>query len=274
MKLNMMTVAALVLGTITFNATANKQLDDIIADQRREAQSVRDEYRHPVQTLDFFGVKQTDTVIELWPGGGWYTSILAPYLKDNGQLVAANFKVNGADLGNKREAYFAKAGQRFIDKVEQHKDWWGPLKIIEFAPPEMSKLGADNSADVVLTFRNLHNWHGNGGTDEVFAAAYAVLKPGGVFGVVEHRGKVGITSDEIAKSGYMNEDETIAMAKAAGFQLTASSEINANAKDTKDHPKGVWTLPPSLRLKDQDKDKYLEIGESDRMTLKFVKPAL
>ncbi|GGA69970.1 methyltransferase [Neiella marina] len=251
-------------------AMADDALAKTIADERRAAMAERDVYRHPYQTLTFFGIKPTDTVIELWPGSGaWYSHILAPYLKDQGKFIAANFKVTGAD----ENSYYYKNGKKLLAKLDANKDWWGNVAVVEFQPPAAAKLGADNSVDMVLTFRNLHGWHRDGIDGDVLASAFAVLKPGGVLGVVQHRGPDNKSNEELKGSGYLNQAELIGVIESAGFKIVATSEVNANAKDTKDHPKGVWTLPPVLRLKDQDKDKYLAIGESDRMTLKFIKPA-
>ncbi|MBW8190171.1 methyltransferase domain-containing protein [Neiella marina] len=253
---------------ISAQVSADPQLTEVVADERRGDAAKRDMYRHPTQTLSFFGIKPTDTVIELAPGAGaWYTAILAPYLKAEGQFIAANFVTTGDE-----KSYYVRAGKKFLKKVEMNKDWWGDIQVVEFYPPEASKLAEPNSVDMVVSFRSLHGWHRDGNLQDVVASVYRALKPGGVFGVVQHRSLPSKTNEELRGTGYINQNEAIALIEAAGFSLQASSEINANAKDTKDHPKGVWTLPPSLRLKDQDKDKYLAIGESDRMTLKFVKP--
>jgi predicted methyltransferase len=218
----------------------------------------RDQYRHPAETLEFFGIKPDMTVVEIWPGGGWYTEILAPYLKDNGKLYAA------VGPGENAEAYkkmLAADPARFSKVV-----------VTELAPPDHLKLAPPDSADMVVTFRNVHNWMRGGNAEAVFKAIYAALKPGGVLGLVEHRGDTSKPQDPKAASGYVREDHVISLAEKAGFILAGKSDINANPKDTKDYAKGVWTLPPTLRLGDTDKAKYLAIGESDRMTLKFLKP--
>ncbi|MBD1388603.1 class I SAM-dependent methyltransferase [Neiella sp. HB171785] len=262
-----LTLSAAVIATPSL---ADDALAKSIADERRGAMAQRDVYRHPYETLTFFGIKPTDTVIELWPGSGaWYSSILAPYLKAEGKFIAANFKVTDVD----ENSYYYKSGSKFLSKLDSNKDWWGDVAVVEFQPPATTNLGADNSVDMVLTFRNLHGWHRDGFEADVLAAAFAVLKPGGVLGVVQHRGPDNKTNEQLKGSGYLNQAELIGVIERAGFKLDATSEVNANAKDTKDHPKGVWTLPPVLRLKDQDKAKYMAIGESDRMTLKFIKPA-
>ncbi|MBY6016389.1 methyltransferase [Halomonas denitrificans] len=236
---------------------------------RSDANIARNAYRHPVETLEFFGLHPHMRVIELWPGGGWYTEILAPYLKDEGQFVAATFDVEPPADSN-APAYRARIGRAYLDKLSADSEHYGKVEAIPFDPPRLSSLGVEATADMVLTFRNLHNWAMDGQLENVFRSAWEVLTPGGVFGVVEHRGYPGIE----LKSGYMDEAEVIALAEKVGFRLAAKSEINANAKDTKDHPRGVWTLPPSLRLGEQDRARYQAIGESDRMTLKFYKPEI
>lgn len=245
----------------------NKQLTDALSNPLREQANLeRDKYRHPGETLSFFGVKPTDTVVELWPGGRWYAEILAPYLAKEGHYVAANFDANPpAEVDS--PAYRIRLGKALDAWLKTHRDSLGQALSVPFDPPRLSELGAPNSADVVLTFRNLHNWAKAGALEQVFDSAYQVLKQGGTFGVVEHRANPGMD----LSSGYMAQDEVIALAEKAGFTLVDTSEINANTKDSKDHPKGVWTLPPNLRLGEQDKAKYLAIGESDRMTLKFIK---
>lgn len=235
--------------------------------QRSAAHKARDRYRHPLKTLEFFGLQPDMTVIELWPGGGWYTEILAPALRDHGKLVEAGFAPD-ARLG-----YQKKMLANYKKKLKDNPEVYGKVELIPFDPPRLTRLGPSGSADMVLTFRNLHNWLSVNGMDSVFAAAYDVLKPGGIFGVVEHRAAKGTPLEKAFPTGYVPEAYVIAQARKAGFKLAASSEINANPKDSKDWPKGVWTLPPTLTLGDKDRDKYLKIGESDRMTLKFIKPA-
>ncbi|AWL11192.1 hypothetical protein HMF8227_00696 [Saliniradius amylolyticus] len=254
------------------NAHESPLHNAINGEHRTPAYTQRDEYRHPEQTLEFFGVKPDMTVVEIWPGGGgWYTEILAPYLKDNGKLYAAQFDPN-SDVD-----YFVRNYKKFMQKLDANPEVYGDVEVTTFAPPEKLAIAPEGSADRVLTFRNVHNWYMNGRGEETllaaFSAFYDALKPGGVLGVVDHRLPDGRTLDAQDKSGYMKQDYVIDIAQKAGFKLAATSEINANPKDSADHPRGVWTLPPSLRLGEQDKNKYLAIGESDRMTLKFVKPA-
>ncbi|WP_244325787.1 class I SAM-dependent methyltransferase [Shewanella aestuarii] len=240
----------------------------VASDFRSDSNKLRDVYRHPAETLAFFDVKADQTVIELWPGGGWYAEILAPYLAEQGQYVAANFETEPTE-DTRQTAYFKSAGEKFEKWVADNKAVVGDVQFVTLNPPVKLNLGADNSADHVLTFRNLHNWAMKGQLEGVFNAAYAVLKEGGTFGVVEHRANPGMA----AESGYMEQNQMVELAQKAGFELAASSEVNANPKDTKNYAKGVWTLPPRLALGEEDKQKYLDIGESDRMTLKFIKKA-
>jgi len=232
-------------------------------DHRSDKNKARDQYRHPVETLDFFGFAPTMTVVEITPGGGWYTEILAPALKGQGKLYGAHYPDTGEDN------YFSKSRQRLEKKLASNVVF-SEVVLTDFVPRKESELAPQGSADLVLTFRNLHNWKPEG-VEQVFKDAYNALKPGGVLGVVEHRLPAGVSPEKAA--GYVSEAITIKQAKAAGFRFAGASEVNANAKDMAQHPKGVWTLPPVLRLGDEHKAKYLAIGESDRMTLKFVKPA-
>jgi predicted methyltransferase len=245
---------------------AAAKLDQMAAGNwRSDANKARDPYRHPKQTLEFFGVKPGDTLIEITPGGGWYAQILAPLLKGNGTYIAAVSKPN------KPEGEAAKDKSALQKMFDGDTAEYGEAKTVEFDPKAPS-FGAAGSADTVLTFRNVHNWVMADTAPAMFKAFFEVLKPGGTLGVVDHRAAAGADLEKIKQSGYLPQDYVIKLATDAGFKLVAQSEINANAKDTKDYPKGVWTLPPTLTLGDQDKDKYLAIGESDRMTLKFEKP--
>jgi len=234
--------------------------------QRSVEHKSRDKYRHPQQTLDFFELKDNMTVVEVWPGQGWYTEILAPYLKDHGKLYAAHFSAD-AD-----EPYFKKNLQEFVKKIKNQPKVYGKVELSVLQPPAFLQIAPDGSADRVLTFRSVHNWMKNDQAAAAFKAMYKALKPGGILGVVEHRNSTLRQQDTKAVSGYVTEDYVIALARNAGFEFLDKSEINANSKDTKDYPEGVWTLPPALRLKDKDRKKYLAIGESDRMTIKFIKP--
>lgn len=247
---------------------AGALLEAALAGEHRSPENrARDPYRHPKETLLFFGLKPDMTVIELWPGAGWYTEVLAPALKDNGKLIAAGFPADS------EIEYFRRVGAAYNEKLAGNPAVYGAVTFVPFAPPDYASLGGAGTADMVLTFRNLHNWENAGTLETVFQASYAALKPGGVFGVVEHRANPGTTVEESFKAGYMPQDAVIALAEKVGFTLAETSEINANPADTKDYPEGVWTLPPSYRLGEKDREKYAAIGESDRMTLKFVKPA-
>jgi len=239
----------------------------LVGDHRSEIHKARDVYRHPAETLDFFGLKSDMTVVEIWPGGaGWYTEILAPVLFQKGNLYTAHFNPNS------EVAYFKKSYRKFAEKTKANSDLYGNIRVTILQPPSLVTIAPPESADLVLTFRNVHNWMRNDQALTVFKAMFDALKPSGILGVVEHRAPTTRAQDPKAKSGYVREDYVVDLARQAGFIFIAKSEINANPKDLKDHPKGVWTLPPSLRLKEQDQDKYLTIGESDRMTLKFKKP--
>ncbi|NVK21418.1 MAG: class I SAM-dependent methyltransferase [Kangiellaceae bacterium] len=233
---------------------------------------VRDKYRHPKETLEFFAVKPGMKVVEIWPGGsGWYTEILAPLVGKEGKLYAAQFDPNH------EVDFYGKARTKFTEKMNANPEVYANVQITTFQPPKHLEIAPENSVDYVLTFRNVHNWMmNNGGRDNAliaFKAMYKALKPGGYLGVVEHSLASGLEQEEFAQSGYMNEKYTIDLAKEAGFVLVGKSDVNRNYKDTTQHLKGVWTLPPRLALGDEDKEKYLEIGESNRMTLRFVKPA-
>jgi len=227
----------------------------------------RDAYRHPAQTLSFFGVEPGKTVVEITPGGGWYSEILAPLLRDKGTYVAAVVDPMAVAEGKARD-YQQRGRDGLEKKFAGTPSLYDKAKIVGY-DPKAPKFGPDNSADVVLTFRNVHNWRSANPAEGMFKGFYSVLKPGGVLGVVEHRAKADVPADD--KSGYVGQAQVIAMAEAAGFKLAGSSEINANPRDTKDHPNGVWTLPPVNNHDAADDAKYKAIGESDRMTLRFVK---
>jgi len=253
--------------TVLAAEDATAKLKAVIAGgQRAEADKARDQYRHPFETLTWFGIKDNMTVVELFPGGGWYTDILAPFLKERGTYYAAGFDPE-SDV-----EYMRKGAQRFKEKVAANPESLGKTQVTVLAPPAKTEIAPAGSVDMVLTFRNVHNWMAAGQAEAVFQAMHKALKPGGILGVVEHRANPNVAQDPKAASGYVREDYVIKLAEDAGFKLADRSEINANPKDTKDYPQGVWTLPPVLRLKEVDKEKYLAIGESDRMTLKFVKP--
>ncbi|WOS41192.1 methyltransferase [Xanthomonas rydalmerensis] len=234
---------------------------------RDRANVARDAYRHPGQTLAFFGIKPTQTVIEVTPGGGWYSEILAPYLRERGQYIAAVVDPAAVPEGRGRD-YQQKARSGLEQKFAAAPAQYDRARIVAYAP-NAPVFGPPGSADLVLTFRNVHNWRMAGQAEGMFKGFYQVLKPGGVLGVVEHRAKADVPADD--KSGYVGQAQVIAMAEAAGFKLAGKSELNANPRDSKDYPGGVWTLPPSNQHDAADDAKYQAIGESDRMTLKFVK---
>lgn len=230
---------------------------------RTPSNKPRDQYRHPVETLKFFGLTPEMTVLEISPGQGWYMEILAPLLVENGKYIAA---MPVAD-----KPYFVKNEEMINNWKARYPQVANHMETVTFSPPTTIKFPPNNSVDLVVTFRNVHNWMLAKGAEQAFKAFYDVLKPGGILGVEEHRASPD-HEDPLAKSGYVREQDIIELAAKAGFKLVGSSEINANPKDTKDHPEGVWTLPPTLKMGEKNKDKYLAIGESDRMTLKFVKP--
>ena len=235
-------------------------LEKAISSNDRETKNIlRDSYRNPYETLSFFEIKSDMKIVELSPGGGWYTEILANYIDKPGLLIAAHFDKDT------NIPYF-KRGRAAFEKKISTNPMYKNVEIVDLS----SELAKEGSIDAVLTFRNLHNWLGPQ-MDNIFSNTYKVLKPGGIFGVVEHRANPGTSMEKMKKSGYVTEEHAIEVAEKHGFTLVSKSEINANPKDVKDYPRGVWTLPPSLRLKEKDKDKYLEIGESDRMTLLFKK---
>lgn len=244
-------------------------LELAVANPSRSAEfRARDRYRHPLETLQFFDVKPEMTVVEIWPGAGWYTEILSPLLRGRGRYVAAGFVVDDESSPRWRK----DIAEDFARKFDNNPQLYGHVEITALGAPDHWRMVDPGSADRVLTFRNIHNWIAGGYEKQMFAAIATALKTGGVLGVVEHRAKQGTSLEQMKTSGYVTEDYVIQLATNAGLKLEQKSEINANPKDTKDYPQGVWTLPPTLRLGDMDKQKYLDIGESDRMTLRFVKP--
>jgi predicted methyltransferase len=236
-------------------------------EHRSDTNIARNQYRHPVETLEFFGIEDGMTVMEIWPSGGWYTEILAPVMRDHGKLVIATWdpEVEG------QASYRYSLPKNMQETFSKHPDVYDQVEVEYFSPPESASLGEAGSVDVVVTFRNTHGWVGAGQAQEIFNEFARVLKPGGILGVVQHRAAEGSDLTETAKKGYVSEAAVKAFATEAGLTFDAASEVNANPGDTKDYAKGVWTLPPSLTLGDTDKDKYIGIGESDRMTLRFRK---
>ncbi|KGM56718.1 methyltransferase [Lysobacter arseniciresistens ZS79] len=241
----------------------------LAGDWRDPANVARDRYRHPAETLGFFGLAPGQTVVEITPGGGWYAEILAPYLRDGGQYVAAVVDPAALPAGGGRD-YQQRSRDRLEAKFAGDAERYDRATVVAF-DPAAPVFGPAGSADLVLTFRNVHNWRGDGNAQAMFNGFFDVLKPGGTLGVVEHRAAADVADDD--KSGYVGTDQVIALAEAAGFELAGRSEVNANPADTKDHPNGVWTLPPGNNHDEADATKYRAIGESDRMTLRFRKPA-
>jgi predicted methyltransferase len=251
---------------VTSRQTTAEELTTILAgDQRTSEERARDVYRHPKETLLFFGIRPEMKVLEVWPEPGWYTEIIAPLLRAKGQYYAG---VIAADPANK---HITQRLESFRAKLAARPEFYDRVVVVSF-PGDVGTAVPAGSLDMVVTFRNIHNWMSQGTAPQMFAAMYRALKPGGVLGVVEHRGNPAVPQDPQAKSGYVNEDHAIRLIEAQGFRLVAKSEINDNPKDTKDYEQGVWTLPPTYRLGAKDHDRYAAIGESDRFTLRFVKP--
>ncbi|GAB5414465.1 MAG: class I SAM-dependent methyltransferase [Congregibacter sp.] len=267
--LNRVSLAVVFLATACVSLSANAALDweaALSGEHRLAANAARDAHRHPRETLEFFGLREDMTVVELSPGGGWYTEVLAPVLKDNGAYFAAHNAPNGS-------AYSRRSLGAYLQKLGENNDVYSNVTVTTLAPPESVAIAPAGTADMVLAFRNVHSWMRADALAEAFIAAYDALKPGGVFGVVQHRAKDGRDVEMSKKTGYVTEDYVIAAAKSVGFELAGRSEVNANPKDTADYPKGVWELPPGLRGDAATRAAREAVGESDRMTLKFVKPA-
>lgn len=240
----------------------------LAGDHRLESNRARDQYRHPRETLTFFGLHRDMTVLEIWPGpAGWYTEILAPVLRERGRYIAAQWD---PDI---KVQYFQDGLRAFRTKLESRPDVYDRVEVTALQVPNAMKPVPNGSVDLVLTFRNIHNWMSRDEARMYFEAMFAALRPGGILGVVEHRAPDTRPQDPRARDGYVREDYAIELIEGTGFRLLARSEVNANPRDTKDYDQGVWTLPPSLRLGERDRDRYLAIGESDRFTLKFQKPA-
>ena len=258
--MNIKKITSLFLLSLFIPMAFSHDLERAISSEERDPKNAaRDSSRHPLETLSFFGIKSDMAIVELSPGGGWYTEILANFLHEPGKLIAAHFDPNS------ERAYYKRSRANFEKKMSTNS-MFDTVEMVAIN----SNLAEPNSVDAVLTFRNLHNWLGSD-MDLIFSNSYKALRPGGIFGVVEHRAKPGTSIEAMKKSGYVSEEHAIEIAEKHGFKLVAKSEINANPKDSTNYPGGVWTLPPNLRLKDVDREKYLEIGESDRMTLLFKK---
>ena len=246
-------------------ADAENGLARWLAAPHRTARNVaRDGFRHPLETLEFFGVKENSIVVEILPGSaGYYMEILAPYLKERGRYIAANRDEEAAPR------YLADH-QKLLARLKIEPALYGKVAVTKFNA-DKHEIAPTAGADFVLTFRNLHNWVQRNEVGGALRVFHRALKPGGVLGVVDHRGRTDMSQEAQMKSGYVRQDFAVALIEKAGLKLAAASEINANPKDTKDHPEGVWTLPPTYRLKEKDRAKYQSIGESDRFTLKFIK---
>jgi len=255
-----------------FDARTAAAVDAAIASEHRSVEDkARDQYRHPRETLEFLGFRSNMKVLEVWPGGGWYTQILAAALQDEGRLYAAQFQINSPFDFQRRQ--FGK----FLTMLGERNDIYRKIKITHLSLPYQLEVAPRNSVDMAVTFRNLHNWvevpFGGGKYARLpFDAMYDALKPGGILGVVDHRWPDPATEDPVSMNGYISKERTIELAESAGFRFVGESDILYNPKDTRDHPSGVWTLPPSFALGDQEREKYAAIGESDRFLLKFEKP--
>lgn len=267
-------ISILAIGMSVFTAPTVRAQDTgalldraISGEHRSETNRLRDQYRHPRETLLFFGLRPDMTVVEIWPANGWYTEIIGPVLRERGKYYLAHV----APENPKLEDWQRESRQKLQDKITGQAALYGKPQFTSFGPPDFVAIAPPGSADMVLTFRNVHNWSKDRADGAAFQAFFTALKPGGILGVVEHRAKPGTSFERMVKSGYMTEAYVIALAEKAGFKLLEKSEINANPLDSTDHPNGVWSLPPMLRGW-LDKDKYRGIGESDRMTLKFRKP--
>ncbi len=270
--LRMLIVSLIAISVLITNSYAMNDSTEILINEaiegehRTKENKVRDIYRHPKETLLFFGIKLNMSVLEILPGRGWYTEILAPVLKSSGKLTIASFGENHTN------DYLRKAHIRLMKYLDENKKIYEKTNRIVFNEKnDYLKAVDSDSIDMVLTFRNSHNWIRFGNIKDVYKSFHRVLKKGGTLGVVQHRAKKNDSPEKSADTGYVPESYLINLIEEAGFELVKKSDVNANSKDKKNHPKGVWTLPPTLRLGDVDREKYLEIGESDRMTLKFIK---
>lgn len=266
MRFAVMAALALVSATAAASGNFDPKLEAVVDSSfRPAADKARDPYRHPLQTLTFFGLKPNMTVVELWPFGGWYTEILAPYLHDRGTLYAAAMDPDSTDPEDKQY------NSEFQAMLGAHPQVYDRVRMTVLAKGKM-QIAPDGSADLVVTFRNIHNWVWAGMEKDVMAAAFRALKPGGILGVEEHRNDDPNFVPKTPGQAYVGEQYAIDLIQSVGFRLLGQSNVNRNPKDTKDYPKGVWTLPPSYAEGDKDRARYTAIGESDRFTLKFIKP--
>lgn len=261
----------------TASPTAESEPHRSVADQirnvldgahRSDGNAARDEYRNPVETLEFFGIETDMNVVEIWPGLGWYTEVLAPLVAEEGSLRVGLYETKDGDPDHRP----TQVTEQYLEMVDENRDVLGEFDMGTFAPPEPIELGASESANMVLSIRNLHLLHRDRQLPNAAEAYFDVLEPGGTLGIIQHRAPEGGDPDETAEDGYLPEAFVIEQFEQAGFELRERSEINANPDDTADHPNGVWTLPPVLNVGDEDPDHYKAIGESDRMTLRFVRP--
>lgn len=266
-------ISSLVFSIAQVNASDDTALLQQLAnsEQRSNEHKARNLYRNPTETLQFFGLRPDMSVLEIWPGHGWYTEILAPYLKDRGRLTLAQFRHNDGSLKDERSIFWAKVSERLAKRIADNADYFGNPDMVELEPPLFYPAPSEQF-DLVLTFRNAHIWNEDGHLFATLQSLYQTLKPGGVLGMVEHRSARLSDISSSAVDGYLDEAYVIQAAELAGFELVASSELNANPLDTKNYPKGVYALPPTLAMGQYNKEHYLAIGESDRMTLKFIKP--
>ena len=274
MKTSLLCACSTLLAAALFapEAAATNKLSSILkSEHRSEANKLRDQYRNPEQVIEFFGVEPDDNVIEFWPGSGWYSEILAPYLKEAGAFFAATFDENNLNSSDKRDVYWSKVAKKYKNKMSD-AGLYGDVRFSTFDNSQLQGDVPENEIDVALIIRSIHIWDEKGDLASGLGEVYRVLKPGGTLGIVQHRANAISELSAIAVDGYMDERYVISAAEKAGFKLVASSEVNSNFKDTKDYPKGVYTLPPTLAMGSTDREKYMKIGESDRMTLKFVKP--
>jgi predicted methyltransferase len=249
----------------------------MFGDHRSEENIDRNRYRHPVGTLTFLGLEDGMTVMEIWPGAGWYTEVIAPVVRHHGQFIVATYDVDVPD----QPQYRYGLQETLLKKFAARPDLYDQVAVAPFSPPESASLGDADSIDLLVTFRNTHGWVGGGDADKIFAEFARVLKPGGILGVVQHRADPGTDPAKTSEMGYVSEEVVVELARRAGLYLEARSEVNANPADSKDYEAGVWSLPPGLSLcrdiESEDemaacREKYRAIGESDRMTLRFRKP--